>query len=98
MGDALDFFRVLKLEPHRRLLLLAEMKMPGEATLEFRLSPETGGETELTMVARFLPRGLGGLAYWYALEPFHRRIYQGMLRAIAAAAGKAIAAGPERLG
>ena len=98
VGDALDFFRVLELEPHRRLLLLAEMKMPGEATLEFRLSSGTEGETELTMQARFLPRGLGGLAYWYALEPFHRHLYQGMLRAIAAAAGKTIIAGPERLG
>ena len=89
VGDALDFFRVLDLSPHRRLLLLAEMKLPGEATLEFRLSPEGHGETELTMLARFLPRGLGGLAYWYLLSPFHRRIYQGMLRAIAAAAGAA---------
>jgi uncharacterized protein YbjT (DUF2867 family) len=96
VGDALDFFRVLEVEPHQRLLLLAEMKMPGEATLEFRLSPETGGETELTMLARFLPRGLGGIAYWYALEPFHRRLYQGMLRAIAVAAGKPITAGPQR--
>ncbi len=97
VGDALDFFRVLELSPERRLLLLAEMKLPGEATLEFRLAPETGGETELAMVARFLPRGLGGLAYWYLLEPFHRRIYQGMLRAIAAAAGKSIIVGPERI-
>ncbi len=98
VGDALDFFRVLEMEPDRRLLLLAEMKLPGEATLEFRLASRCEGETELTMVARFLPRGLGGLAYWYALEPFHRRIYRGMLLAIAAAAGKSITAGPERLG
>ena len=98
VGDALDLFRVLEMEPDRRLLLLAEMKLPGEAPLEFRLAPRCEGETELTMVARFLPRGLGGLAYWYALEPFHRRIYQGMLLTIAAAAGKSITAGPERLG
>lgn len=97
VGDALDFFRVLEVEPDRRLLLLAEMKMPGEATLEFRLSPVTNDETELTMTARFLPRGLGGLVYWYALEPFHRRIYQGMLQALAAAANKAVTAAPERL-
>ena len=98
VGDALDFFRVLEVEPDQRLLLLAEMKLPGEATLEFRLVPHPEGETEMTMMARFLPRGLGGLAYWYALEPFHRRIYQGMLQAIAAAAGKTITAGPERAG
>jgi uncharacterized protein YbjT (DUF2867 family)/uncharacterized protein YndB with AHSA1/START domain len=97
IGDALDFFRVLEIEPNRRLLLLAEMKMPGEATLEFRLSPRPDDGTELTQTARFLPRGLGGIAYWYALEPFHKNIYQGMLRAIAAATGKPITAGPERV-
>jgi len=96
-GDALDFFRVLDMEPERRLLLLAEMKMPGEATLEFRLTPLDEGQTDLTQTARFLPRGLLGLAYWYLLDPFHRRIYQGMLQALAAASGKPVTAGPERL-
>jgi uncharacterized protein YbjT (DUF2867 family)/uncharacterized protein YndB with AHSA1/START domain len=97
IGDALDFFRVLEIEPNRRLLLLAEMKMPGEATLDFRLCPLPDGSTELSQTARFLPRGLAGIAYWYALDPFHRKIYQGMLRAIAAATGKPILAGPERV-
>jgi uncharacterized protein YndB with AHSA1/START domain len=97
VGDALDFFRVLEIDPNRRLLLLAQMKMPGEATLEFRLSPTPDGGTELTQTARFLPRGLPGIAYWYALDPFHRTIYQGMLRAIAAATRKPITAGPERV-
>ena len=96
-GDALDFFRVLEIDPAHRLLLLAEMKMPGEATLEFRLTPLTDGQTELTQTARFLPRGLAGLAYWYILDPCHRQIYQGMLRAIAAATGKPITTGPERV-
>ena len=96
VGDALDFFRVLEIEPNRRLLLLAEMKLPGEATLEFRLSA-TGGVSDLTQTARFLPRGLAGLAYWYALDPFHKRLYPGMLRAIAAATGKPILAGPNRV-
>jgi uncharacterized protein YbjT (DUF2867 family) len=98
VGDALDFFRVLEIEPARRLLLLAEMKMPGEATLEFRLSPVPDGGVELTQTARFLPRGLLGIAYWYALDPFHKKIYQGMLRAIAAATGKPITSGPKRVG
>jgi uncharacterized protein YbjT (DUF2867 family) len=96
-GDALDFFRVLEMDPHRRLLLLAEMKMPGEATLEFRLTELPDGRTELAQIARFLPRGLWGLAYWYFLDPFHRRIYRGMLQNIAAATGKPITSGPERL-
>jgi uncharacterized protein YbjT (DUF2867 family)/uncharacterized protein YndB with AHSA1/START domain len=97
-GDALDFFRVLEVEPPRRLLLLAEMKLPGEATLEFRLTDLPDGQTELTQTARFLPRGLGGLAYWYLLYPFHRIIYPGMLKAIAAASGQTVSAGPERVG
>jgi uncharacterized protein YbjT (DUF2867 family) len=98
VGDALDFFRVLEIEPNRRLLLLAEMKLPGEATLEFRLSPPADGAIELTQTARFLPRGLAGIAYWYALDPFHKNLYPGMLRAIAKATGKPILAGPERVG
>jgi uncharacterized protein YbjT (DUF2867 family) len=96
-GDALDFFRVLEIEPEQRLLLVAEMKMPGEATLEFRLSPQPDGVTELTQTARFLPRGLLGILYWYLLDPFHKNIYPGMLRGIAAATGKAVTAGPERM-
>jgi uncharacterized protein YbjT (DUF2867 family)/uncharacterized protein YndB with AHSA1/START domain len=96
-GDALDFWRVLEVEPPHRLLLLAEMKLPGEAVLEFSLADAAGGGTELRQVARFLPRGLGGLLYWYALEPFHRWIYQGMLKAVALQAGKPICAGPERI-
>jgi uncharacterized protein YbjT (DUF2867 family)/uncharacterized protein YndB with AHSA1/START domain len=96
-GDALDFFRVLEIDPPRRLLLVAEMKMPGGATLEFRLNPRPHGATELTQTARFLPRGLGGFAYWYFLDPFHKRLYPGMLRGLAAATGKPVLAGPERL-
>lgn len=96
-GDALDFFRVLEIEPERRLLLVAEMKMPGEATLEFRLTPIPDGGTELTQTARFQPRGLAGIIYWYALDPFHKNIYQGMLRAIATATAKPVTGGPERL-
>jgi uncharacterized protein YbjT (DUF2867 family) len=94
-GDALDFWRVLEVERPRRLLLLAEMKLPGEATLDFSLAETAEGSTELRQVARFLPRGLGGILYWYALEPFHHWVYKGMLRAIARAAGKPILSGPE---
>lgn len=95
-GDALDFWRVLAVEPHRRLLLLAEMKMPGEALMEFRLTPITEGQTEVQQLSRFLPRGLGGIIYWYSLFPFHQWVYGGMLRALARTAGKAIISGPER--
>jgi hypothetical protein len=94
-GDALDFWRVLAVDPPHRLLLLAEMKLPGEAVLEFSLTELPEGGTELRQVARFLPRGLGGLLYWYALEPFHHWIYRGMLQTMARAAGKPIVRGPE---
>ncbi len=95
VGDTLDFWRVLEMEPPHRLLLLAEMKLPGEAVLEFHLATLGQGRVELRQTARFLPRGLGGLVYWYSLAPFHHWLYRGMLKAVAAAIGKPILQGPE---
>jgi len=97
VGDALDFWRVLEVEPEKRLMLLAEMKLPGEAILDFSLTATPQGGTEIRQVARFLPRGLGGLLYWYVLEPFHHWVYGGMLKAMADQVGRPILAGPERL-
>lgn len=99
VGDAVDFFRVLALDPPGRLLLAAEMRVPGEAVLEFTLIPVKEGdapETELRMNARFVPRGLLGLAYWWSVYPLHGLVFGGMLRRIAAAAGKPLTAKPER--
>ncbi|MBR9979407.1 MAG: DUF2867 domain-containing protein, partial [Desulfatitalea sp.] len=87
VGDALDFWRVLALEPGRRLTLLAEMKMPGEALLDLQVRPAGSGQSELRMVARFLPRGLAGLLYWNMLHPVHVWLYKGMLTAMARRAG-----------
>jgi uncharacterized protein YbjT (DUF2867 family) len=97
-GEALDFWRVTGLERNRRLSLRAEMKLPGEALLEFELEPlaPDGGagapRTRLVQTARFLPRGLAGLAYWYAVLPLHAFVFRGMLagirRAAAARAGR----------
>ncbi len=95
VGDALDFWRVLEVEPPRRLLLLAEMKLPGEAVLEFTLTPVPAGGVELRQIARFLPKGLGGILYWYTMEPLHRWVYRGMLKALAQVVGKRITLGPE---
>jgi len=95
-GDALDFWRVLAVEPTRRLLLLAEMRLPGKALMEFRLTPLADGQTEVQMLSRFLPRGLGGILYWYSLFPFHQWVYRGLLQALARGAGKRILSGPER--
>lgn len=92
-GEALDFWRVTGIEPDRHLALRAEMKLPGEALLEFHLEPraaEGGGHrTHLTMTARFLPKGLLGLAYWYAALPLHHVVFRGMLEGIRRAAEQA---------
>lgn len=77
-GDALDFWRVLYANQEEgRLLLFAEMKLPGEAWLEFRIKNE-----ELIQTATFRPKGLLGRLYWYAVYPFHGYIFKGMINAI----------------
>jgi hypothetical protein len=95
-GDAVDFFRVLEAEEPYHLHLLAEMRVPGEASLEFSLMPLKEGRTELRQLSRFAPRGLMGLLYWYVLYPFHQWIFRGMLQGIARAAGKPVIQGPDR--
>lgn len=90
LGGTLDFWRVELYEPGRRLRLVAEMRVPGRAWLEFRVEPD-GPTTVIRQIAQFEPRGLGGLLYWYLLWPVHEVMFRGMLRRIAAAA--AVAAG-----
>ena len=97
VGDAVDFWRVLDAEPERRLLLLAEMKVPGAATLELRLEPADQG-TRLSLLTSFRPRGLWGLAYWWAMYPAHGLLFPAMLKNIARAAGARVLHGPARLG
>ncbi|MEQ8211838.1 MAG: SDR family oxidoreductase [Lacipirellulaceae bacterium] len=89
-GEALDFWRVVGIERDRSLLLLAEMKLPGVARLEFHLEPLSGQQerTKLTMTARFRPRGLSGILYWYSVLPLHHFVFNGMLRGIKRAAEK----------
>lgn len=89
-GEALDFWRVTDVVPDRVLELRAEMKLPGTASLRFELEPgPTPGTTLLRQTARFRPRGLLGLAYWYSVLPLHALVFRGMLRGIARAAGGA---------
>ena len=95
-GDAIDFWRVVAVEKHEHLKLVAEMKLPGKAVLEFRLKPLDNDKLELRQSARFLPRGLLGLLYWYAVLPFHHYVFHGMLRGIAKATEKRILTGPEK--
>lgn len=93
-GDALDFWRVTEVTAPRHLALRAEMKLPGEAQLTFEIEPLENGHTQLTQIARFIPRGLTGLAYWYAVLPFHGFVFRGMLDGIRRSAERA--AGTER--
>lgn len=83
VGDALDFWRVEAVESGRLLRLRAEMKVPGEAWLQFRTTPLPDGRTLLQQTAFFAPRGLGGWLYWYALYPVHRLIFNGLIQALA---------------
>jgi hypothetical protein len=87
-GEALDFWRVTGVEPGKSLELRAEMKLPGEAVLDFNISEDENrpGESRLEQTARFKPRGLAGLAYWYAVYPWHGFVFDGMLKGIQRAA------------
>ena len=77
-GDALDFWRVIYADKEKgKLILYAEMILPGEAWLEFKVENETVYQT-----ATFRPHGLGGRLYWYAIMPFHWFVFNGMINNI----------------
>ncbi|GAA1811260.1 SDR family oxidoreductase [Nesterenkonia flava] len=77
LGDTLDWWRVETLEQNSLLRLRAEMKVPGQAWLEFRVEPEDDG-TRYAQRAIFFPAGLSGRLYWLALIPFHAVIFRRM--------------------
>lgn len=78
VGDVLDFWRVLYANKKEgRLLLFAEMKLPGEAWLEFKIE-----NNHLLQTATFRPRGLAGRFYWYLVYPFHGIVFNGMIKSI----------------
>ena len=81
-GEALDFWRVADVEPDHRLVLFAEMRLPGDAWLEFRVDDGEGGGAVLTQTAYFRPRGLLGRLYWLSLVPFHAVIFRRMAERI----------------
>lgn len=83
VGDAIDFWRVIKADKQEKhLILYAEMKVPGEAWLEF-LIKDTDNGPELIQTATFRPKGVLGRLYWYLFLPFHYFIFRGMARNIA---------------
>ncbi len=82
-GDALDFWRVESVVPQKSILLRAEMKVPGNAWLEFSVEPKDDHSSILTQTARFYPKGLWGLLYWYAVYPVHVFVFRGMANGVA---------------
>ncbi|MCA9398421.1 MAG: SDR family oxidoreductase [Candidatus Omnitrophica bacterium] len=82
VGDVLDFWRVIQADPEQELKLSAEMKLPGEATLAFKIRPIDNKTCELVQHARFKPHGLAGIGYWYILIPLHEYIFGGMIKKI----------------
>lgn len=82
-GDALDFWRVLLADRKKgRLILYAEMKLPGEAWLEFAIEEDEQGP-QLRQTATFRPQGILGRLYWYLVLPFHILLFPGMARRLA---------------
>ena len=83
VGDAVDFWRVEDLQPDRLVRMRAEMKLPGRAWLQFEAWEAEDGRTHVEQTAAFIPKGLAGLVYWYALYPIHAWIFGGLAKAIA---------------
>ena len=88
IGDAIDFWRVIHLQKNNLLKLRAEMRLPGVATLLFKIEPDPSDSSrlKLTQTASFKPRGLTGMAYWYLVKPLHGIVFDGMLKGIASEA------------
>ncbi|WP_062316686.1 SDR family oxidoreductase [Demequina maris] len=90
-GDAIDVWRVERVEPGRLLRLRAEMRVPGKAWLELGVDPTADG-SEYWQRAVFFPRGLTGRFYWLSMLPFHGLVFSGMVNRIVAEAEDAPAA------
>lgn len=94
-GDPLDCWRVEAYERGKRLLLRAEMKVPGRAWLELKVEKKGQAASIIRQTAIFEPHGLTGLAYWYVLWPLHQLVFQGMLEGLGVAA-RAAFRGPRK--
>jgi hypothetical protein len=83
VGDTLDFFRIVKIQPGRMIRLKAEMKLPGEGWLQLDVTPHTEDQARLTQTVFFAPKGLPGIVYWYLLYPLHGLVFAKMIKTIA---------------
>jgi uncharacterized protein YbjT (DUF2867 family) len=86
VGDTLDYWRVVNVEPRRRLTLSAELRQPGAAVLEFELDSEESGGTRLSLSTHFHPAGAPGIGYWLLMRPLLERVNLGLVHALAARA------------
>ena len=77
VGDALDFWKVADLRENKRVLLVAQMKLPGKAWLEFSIE-----DGRLIQTAHYYPNGLWGRLYWYVTNPFHNLVFQDLAEKI----------------
>jgi uncharacterized protein YbjT (DUF2867 family) len=83
VGDAVDAWRVIAMQPGEQLTMLMEMKAPGVGVLEFDVDDKEGDQRTISVRAYFHPAGVWGILYWFALLPFHAFIFRGMTRVIA---------------
>ncbi len=83
VGDKVDSWEVIGVEPERRLSMAFGMRAPGAGVLEFEIEPLPQGRTRITATAYWHPAGVLGLAYWFSLEPAHRVIFKGLTQEIA---------------
>jgi uncharacterized protein YbjT (DUF2867 family) len=83
LGDSIDYWTVIGIDPQRRLTLDFGLKAPGAGILEFGITPRGDGLTRIEVTAYWHPQGVWGLLYWAVLVPFHLFIFKGMTRAIA---------------
>jgi hypothetical protein len=81
LNDVIDFWRVEDIIPARKLLLRAEMKLPGKAWLEFYID-QSENSKRLSITAHFMPHGVFGNIYWYIFLPFHGIIFKDLLKQI----------------
>jgi uncharacterized protein YbjT (DUF2867 family) len=90
LGDVVDYWTVIGMEPERHLTLHFGMRAPGSGILEFEIKPLSGGQSELRITAHWHPRGVWGLLYWFSMLPAHLFLFRGWTRAIARRAETAL--------
>lgn len=98
LGSGSASFEILRyLAEHLPVMITPKwVRMPGEALLEITITPVDSTHCRITLLSRFLPKGIGGILYWYALYPFHQYVFIRMLKGLVNAAGAKLTYGPWR--